>query len=270
MPKEKAAIFVDNSNIFWGLEGFSRSLQQQGKIGRDEVLRIDWSKLLEFLEHKFGERDIFARHFFASIPPRGDVEKLDRRPTEEEWQDLIRQSAQSGFYRAIQEKDCGGFELHPIPLRRADVFCRRLIRPAIKRCLEASGGKLECTAQIDLDECKKCTKTYLKTWEKGLDVALSVELVRFVTSSNPLDTVIIAAGDGDYKEAARYARTERGKNVQIVSWASALAADLEEVANKPTVILEECWDVLCFRRAYREVRDEVPVEVAEELEEEGE
>lgn len=267
MPKEKAAIFVDNSNIYWGMESFSRSLQQQGKIGGDEVLRINWSKLLDFLEHKFGERDIFARHFFASIPPRGDVEKLDRYPTEEEWQEIIRQSAQSEFYRTIQARPYN-FQLHPIPLRRANVFCHRLIRPAIKKCLEASGGKLECSARVDLAECKKCTKTYLKTWEKGLDVALSVELARFVANSSAVETVIIAAGDGDYKEAARYARRERGKNIQIVSWASALSSDLDKIANKPTVILEELWEVLCFTKAYKEVKGEVPVEVAEELEEE--
>lgn len=269
MPKEKAVIFVDNSNIFYGMERFSRSLRQQGKIGSDEVLRISWRTLLDFLEREFGERDIFARHFFASIPPRGDVERIDRYPTEEEWQEIIRQLAQSEFYRTIQAKPCS-FQLHPIPLRRADVFCRVVMRPAVKKCLGASGGEWQCGAHVDLDECKICNKKYLKTWEKGLDVALSVELVKFVTSSTALETVIIASGDGDYKEAASYARRERGKNVQIVSWASALAPDLEEIANKPTVILEERWDVLCFRRAYREVRDEVPVEVAEELEEEEE
>ena len=269
MPKEKAAIFVDNSNIFYGMERFSRSLRQQGKIGGDQVLRIDWSKLLKFLEHKFGERDIFARHFFASIPPRGDVEGLHRYPTEEEWQEIIRQSAQSEFYRTIQRSPYN-FQLHPIPLRRADVFCRKLMRPAVHKCLQASAGEWQCTAGVDLDECKTCTKKYLKTWEKGLDVALSVELVKCVISSSALETVIIAAGDGDYKEAAKYARQEHGKNVQIVSWASALASDLEEVANQDTVILEECWQILCFPRAYKEVRDEVPVEVAEEVEEEEE
>lgn len=267
MPKEKAAIFVDNSNIFWGLEAFSQTLREQGKIGSDEVLRISWRTLLEFLEHEFGDRDIFARHFFASIPPRGDVEKLDRYPTEEEWQEIIRQSAQSEFYRTIQARPCS-FQLHPIPLRRAYALCRRVMRPAVKKCLEASGDEWQCGAKVDLNECKTCTRKYLKTWEKGLDVALSVELMKLVTSSSALETVIIAAGDGDYKEAARYARQERGKDIQIVSWASALATDLEEVANKPTVILEERWEVLCFRTAYRDVRDEVPVEVAEELEEE--
>lgn len=269
MPKEKAAIFVDNSNIFKGMHQFTRLLQQQGKISSNEVLRLNWANLLEFLEGQFGDRDIFARHFFASIPPAVAVEKLTGRPSEEEWQELIRRSAQSGFYRAIQERPCGGFDLHPIPLKLADVFCRGLMRSAAYRCTESWGGQMECGARVDVDTCFDCTKKFLKKYEKGLDVALSVEIVRFVAAmGRTLDTVIIAAGDGDYSEAASYARREAGKEIQIVSWRRPLAKSLAELATQRSVILDDHWEDSCFHKPRREVEDEIPVEVAEELEEE--
>jgi len=269
MSKEKAAIFVDNSNIFKGMFGFSRSLQREGEIGSEDELRLNWGRLLKFLEGQFGGRDIFARHFFASIPPAVAVERLTRRPTEEEWQELIRRSEQRGFYRAIQERSCGGFQLHPIPLKLADVRCRGLMRSAFYRCEKASGGQLVCGAQIDPDTCSNCTKRLLKKFEKGLDVALSVEIVRFVaTMGRALDTVIIAGGDGDYTQAASFARREAGKEIQIVSWRRPLAKSLAEVATQDPVILDDHWRDLCFVKPRREVEDEVPVEVAEELEEE--
>ena len=45
MPAEKAVMFVDDSNIFKGMEAFSRYLLKSGKLQQGQYLRIKWDKL---------------------------------------------------------------------------------------------------------------------------------------------------------------------------------------------------------------------------------
>ena len=73
MSLDKAAIFVDNSNIFKGMSSFSRVLVKSGGLKPDEFLRMRWDRLVTKLEQQDGGLDIFARHFFASLPPAADV-----------------------------------------------------------------------------------------------------------------------------------------------------------------------------------------------------
>jgi len=102
MPKEKAALFIDNSNIFIGMIQYADSLRKFGKLNDNEFIRINWEKLVNFLENQDEGLDIFARHFFASIPAASEVGRLRRRPTDEEWDDLVRNSLQNPFFKTIQ------------------------------------------------------------------------------------------------------------------------------------------------------------------------
>jgi hypothetical protein len=80
-------------------------------------------------------------------------------------------------------------------------------------------------------------------------------MILFVTKSGlNLNRVILVAGDGDYKEAARYVRQEMGKDLQIVSWKRALSKDLEKIANKEAIILDDYWHELC------EIRTKPPID----------
>lgn len=268
MTTEKAAMFVDNSNIFKGMHNFSKSLVEMGKLETGQYLRIRWEQLIQHLESKNSGLDIFARHFFASLPPAADVSKLHRRPTEEEWEQMVRKSAQSGFYKVIQNPPFN-FTLHAVPLRFAEVGCRSRMRQAYFKCLEASRGTLQCTLSLDPNECLSCGKKFLWKYEKGVDVALAAQLVIFGSSrSSSLDRIILVAGDGDYQEATRFCRQELGKDIQIVSWRGALSRELERLANKPTVFLDDIWESICEIRA-KPPLEEIPA-FDEEEEREGE
>lgn len=249
MAKEKAVMFVDNSNIFKGMQGFAKVLYKSKKIKVEQYLRMKWDKLLEMLESQNGGLDIFGRHFFASLPPAADVSKLKKRPTDEEWQALVKNSAQSGFYKVIQNPPFN-FTLHGIPLRFAEVLCRTKSKQAYYRCRDAQGGKVACKLSLDLDECYHCKRTFLFKYEKGVDVALAAQLIIFGGfKSTNLDRVILVAGDGDYQEAIRYVRHEIGKDIQIVSWRKALSRELEKLANKPSIILDDHWETICELRS---------------------
>lgn len=269
MASDKAAIFVDNSNVFKGMQAFSRYLVKTKELSRGQYLRVNWEKVLSMLESQNSGLDIYARHFFASLPPAADVSRLTRRPTEEEWEKMVKRSAQSGFYKVIQNPPFN-FTLHGIPLRFTEVQCRRRMRSAYYKCLNAHNGELKCKLSLDLDECYDCNKRFIFKYEKGVDVALAVQLVIFGgIRSAGLDRIILVAGDGDYKEAIRFVRREVGKDIQIVSWRRALSPDLERIANKPTVILDDHWKDLCEIRGEPPL-DEVPAVEEEDSPEDGE
>jgi hypothetical protein len=254
MTIEKAALFVDNSNIFKGLYSYSRHLTRTGGLKEGQYLRMRWEKLIEKLEAQDGGLDIYARHFFASLPPAADVSKLKHRPTEEEWEEMVKKSAQTGFYKVIQDPPFG-FTLHAVPLRFTEIRCGRRMRQAYYKCVDASEGKLQCKLSLDPDECRDCRKKFLFKYEKGVDVALAAQLVIFGGASpTRLDRIILVAGDGDYKEAIRFVRQRVGRDIQIVSWRRALSNELEKLSNRPTIFLDEHWKTLC------EVRERPPLE----------
>ncbi len=271
MSTDKAALFVDNSNVFKGMQSFSRHLVKTGKIREGQYLRVRWDKVLDMLESQDGGLDIFARHFFASLPPAADVSRLKKRPTEEEWEKMVKKSAQSGFYKVIQNPPFN-FTLHGIPLRFTEIRCGRKMRSAYYKCLKAHDGQLKCGITLDPDECYNCNKRFLFKYEKGVDVALAAELVIFGgVRSAGLDRIILVAGDGDYKEAIRFVRREVGKDVQIVSWSRTLSNELEKLSNKLIFLLDDHWKDLCEVRK-RPPLDEIPAtdedESSEDIEEE--
>lgn len=257
MSMDKAALFVDNSNVFKGMQSFSRHLVKIGDLKKGQYLRVKWEKVLEMLESQNGGLDIYARHFFASLPPAADVSRLKRRPTEQEWEEMIKKSAQSGFYKVIQNPPFN-FTLHGIPLRFTEVRCSRRMRSAYYKCHDAKESRLECSLTLNPSECYKCNKRFLFKYEKGVDVALAAELLIFGgVNSSGLDRVILVAGDGDYKEAIRFVRRQVGKDVQIVSWQRALSNELEKISNKPTILLDNYWRNLCEIRK-KPPLDEIP------------
>ncbi len=260
MAKEKAALFVDNSNIFKGRQAFSNRLYREGTLKKGEYLRVRWDKLLLKLEQQDDGIDIYARHFFASLPPAADVSQLKQRPTEEEWDELVKRSAQTGFYKAIQDPP-RNFTLHAVPLRFADIYCSRRIKQAYYRCREAQGGEIKCNLVVPTGECYDCEHKFIFKYEKGVDVSLAVQLVLFGgLKGSGLDRVILAAGDGDYQEALKYVRREVGKDVQIVTWRGALSRELGKLANKPTLFLDDYWRDLCEKKSSPPL-DESPADV---------
>jgi hypothetical protein len=268
MRTEKAAVFVDNSNIFKGMYSFSRFLVKTNRLKEGQYLRMKWEKLISKLEAQDAGLDIYARHFFASLPPAADVSKLKRRPSEEEWEQMVKQSAQSGFYKVIQNPPFN-FILHGIPLRFADARCGRRMRQAYFTCLDAYEGQLECKLALDPEQCYECNKRFLFKYEKGVDVALAAQLVIFGgVRAGDLDRIILVAGDGDYQEAIRFCRQEVGKDIQIVSWRRALSGDLERLANKPTMILDNVWQEVCETREKPPLEEIPAIEEAEPAEEE--
>jgi uncharacterized LabA/DUF88 family protein len=257
MSIQKAAMFIDNSNIFKGLRSYSNYLIKTGHLFDNQYLRVNWNNVIKMLESQDEGIDIFARHFFASLPPAADVSKLKSRPTQKEWENLVKESAQTGFYRVIQEPPLS-FTLHGIPLRFAEVKCRNGMRQAYYKCLNSYEGRIGCNLSLDPNECYKCEKEFLYKYEKGVDVALASELVIFCgEKAKNLDRVILVAGDGDYKEAIRFIRIVSGKDVQVMSWRTALSKELSKIANKPTIFFDNHWHDLCYIRK-KPPLDEMP------------
>jgi hypothetical protein len=266
VSKEKAAIFVDNSNIFKGRQAFSNYLYKQGKLNKGQFLRVRWDMLLNILEEQNNGIDIYARHFFASLPPAADVSRLTHRPTDEEWQELIKRSAQSGFFKVIQNPPYN-FKLHGIPLRFADIYCKSRIKQAYYKCQNAQNGEIKCKLYLNIDECNNCKNKFLFKYEKGVDVALAVELVIFGgLKGSGLDRVILVGGDGDYQEALKYVRHDVGKDVQIVTWRKALSRDLAKISNKPIIYLDDYWEKICELKKTPPL-DESPADIESDDEE---
>jgi hypothetical protein len=254
MALEKAAMFVDNSNIFKGMSSFSAFLRKTEKLKPDQFLRIKWEVLIELLQAQNDGIDIYARHFFASLPPAADVSRLKRRPSEKEWMNMVRKSAQAGFYRVIQNPPFN-FTLHAVPLRFAEVRCGNWMRRAYFKCLAASDENLDCSLSLNPDECYDCEKRFLYKFEKGVDVALAAQLVIFgATKGMNMHRIILIAGDGDYKEAIRFCREDLGKDIQLVSWQRPLSGDLIRYTNKQIIILDDIWEKVC------EIRERPPLE----------
>lgn len=153
------------------------------------------------------------------------------------------------FYKVIQNPPFN-FTLHAVPLRFAEVGCRIRMRQAYFKCLDAYQGTLQCKLSLAPDECLTCTKKFLWKYEKGVDVALTAQLVIFGSSrASSLHRIILVAGDGDYQEATRFCRQELGKDIQIVSWRRSLSKELQKLANRPMVFLDDIWEFVCEVRA---------------------
>ena len=167
---------------------------------------------------------------------------------------MVKESSQSGFYKIIQDSPFN-FTLHGVPLRFSESSCGRQMRTAYYKCSGTSRQVPACLASVDPESCFKCKRRFLRKYEKGVDVALASQLVIFSgTKASNLNRIILVAGDGDYKEALRFARQEIGRDAQVVSWRAALSAELVKLSNKPVVILDDCWEEVC------EVRSRPPLE----------
>ena len=66
-----------------------------------------------------------------------------------------------------------------------------------------------------------------KKKEKGIDIWLSTDLIKFA-SENKYDTALILAGDGDYIPSIELIISE-GKKIELWSWKHALSGDLKRL-----------------------------------------
>lgn len=242
---EKAAMFVDNSNIFKGMISFSQHMKRKGILSPERNLKIRWDKILNLLEKQDHGLDIFARHFFASLPTSSRIHNLRQKPTEEEFDTMVRSAANEGFFRAIQQPPLN-FVLHGIPLKIDEVPCSYTMKQAFYHCREAFGGQIDCGCGLDIDKCRECSHTYLRKQEEGVDTALVSQLFMTVLrSAVKIDRIILVAGDGDYVPAIRHIRADLGIDVQLMSWRYSLSSELENIVNKPVLALEDLWRDVC-------------------------
>lgn len=80
MATEKAAVFVDNSNIFFGMKSFSRYLMGKSRLRPEQYIRIRWDKLVQFLETQNGGLDLFVRRGRTTISFCGGIGYVYFRP----------------------------------------------------------------------------------------------------------------------------------------------------------------------------------------------
>ena len=254
MIKEKAAIFIDNSNIYKGVINHARTLWKKGSLEKGKYLRLRWEKLIDLLEAQDCGIDIYSRHLFAAIRVP-DLNRLYNRQDD----DQLKQSTQYGYYKAIQEPPLN-FQFHGIPLKCGERFCNSLVKNAFSKCIEANDGIRKSSCAINFDACNDCKLKYMEYYEKGVDVALATQLIISCSMNSAVpQRIIVVSGDGDYIEALRHVRQVMGKNVQIVSWKNSLSRDLEKVTNKPTIYLEEYWNQICEVKKEKQYAEEIAV-----------
>ena len=78
--------------------------------------------------------------------------------------------------------------------------------------------------------------------EKGIDIWLGIDLVRFA-DENKYDTAIILAGDGDYVPSIEFI-ISKGKRIELWSWKHALSGDLKKVLLQSENIVKYFDDIV--------------------------
>jgi len=83
-----------------------------------------------------------------------------------------------------------------------------------------------------LSECRGCKQKFEYWTEKGVDVALAVDMVRMAYSpQNSYDTAILVSGDGDFSIAVKTIK-DVGKNVECAyvnrKWALQLSGECDK------------------------------------------
>lgn len=78
-------------------------------------------------------------------------------------------------------------------------------------------------------ECSECGGITVRQIQKGVDVAIATTIIK-LAAHDRCDRIILAAGDGDYVDAVRFARDECGKEVWVAGFADSISVDLQSHA----------------------------------------
>lgn len=112
---------------------------------------------------------------------------------------------QTGFYRFL--KETLHFETIILPVARRTVRC---------------------------NDCGASRQTYA---EKGVDVALAMQLLR-LAALRAFDTAVLLSGDKDYLEIVRAVKSQ-GMRIEVYSWRGALARELAAESSANVVYLDD-------------------------------
>lgn len=86
-------------------------------------------------------------------------------------------------------------------------------------------------------KCPHCTRTYFEPEQKGVDVSITVSMLK-LAYSNAYDQAILCTGDGDFAPLATFLRDSLGKRVIVIGWEGGVAPVLRDSAYR-TVILNK-------------------------------
>jgi uncharacterized LabA/DUF88 family protein len=173
-------MFIDGSNIFWGLKDFRRRNNVNDKI--------DFKKLVDYLLDK---RDLTRAIYYCSkpIPPA--------------------KASQIGFYDYLRHI---GIQVIDKPLKTR------------------------------YDPITKKTRTV----EKGVDVALAVDLIGMAWEG-AYEVAILVSGDEDYLGAVNKVMS-KGKNVELVTFRNFMSKELKQACIKVTV-LDDIWNLIKLQKS---------------------
>lgn len=191
--KERACVFIDNSNLFWAL----RSVAEE--IG--DVQRLDYAILKEVLS--VGRRADFR--FYYSCKDEFDANEMG--PGEEQAVERQRR-----FYRFLEESL--QFQMIQLPLRRRPGYnpvALSLVQALRKRSVP-DHEILKIVKQRPL--WLKQIEGELVEEEKGLDCEIVYDMVR-LSHHGHYDTFVLVAGDEDYARTVRKLRDETGVVVDV-------------------------------------------------------
>lgn len=89
-------------------------------------------------------------------------------------------------------------------------------------------------------ECPGCHARFERDVQQGVDVAIATLIVK-LAAQNRYDTVLLAAGDGDFEDAVRYAKEELHKGVWLAGFEGSVSADLQSYADE-VIWLDDLWN----------------------------
>jgi len=173
MKSERTMIFIDGSNIHWGLRDFRQRNNVKDKI--------DYKKLIDYL-----------------------------------------------VYGRI--------------LARAIYYCSKPIPPGTGSQIRFIGYLRHIGIQVVEKPLKTRTDPVTgktRTVEKGVDVALAVDLIGMAWE-DAYDVAILVSGDSDYVGAVSKVMG-KGRNVEVASFRKFLSKELKEICLKVT-LLDDIWN----------------------------
>jgi len=86
-------------------------------------------------------------------------------------------------------------------------------------------------------ECPGCHVRFERAVQQGVDVAIATLIVKL---SAQYDTLLLAAGDGDFEDAVRYVKEELHKEFWLAGFEGRVSADLQSYADE-VIWLNDLW-----------------------------
>lgn len=111
------------------------------------------------------------------------------------------------------------------------------------KCARPAGPQLQVRLHSLKKEpamCPHCSTEFVRPRQKGVDVDIVTQALTLV---DRYDTLILSAGDGDFKDALEHIRNTRNKRLELVAFRGTVSADLQALSDGIRWLDDELQDM---------------------------